>query len=48
MMRFVWIVFVVCVIKCSAMTRNELEEFSDFLLQTSQLDLNVKSEYQAL
>lgn len=41
-----WIVLVFCVLKCMAMSRNELEEFSDYIFQTSQLDLNVKSEYK--
>ncbi|XP_045760976.1 seminal metalloprotease 1-like isoform X3 [Maniola jurtina] len=33
----------VCVLKCFAMSLNELEDFSNFLRETSQLDQNVKS-----
>lgn len=44
-MRVVWLVVTVFVLKCAAMTRQELDEFSDYLFQTSRLDLNVKSEY---
>ncbi|XP_052737244.1 seminal metalloprotease 1 isoform X2 [Bicyclus anynana] len=33
----------VCVFKCLAMSLSELEDFSNFLRQTSQLDQNVKS-----
>lgn len=34
----------IIVIKSWAMTRSELDEFSDFLEKTSQLDLNLKSK----
>lgn len=34
----------ILVTKCWTMTRSELEEFSDFIHKTSQLDLNLKSE----
>lgn len=33
-----------CVLKCVAVTLSELEDFSNFLRETSQLDQNVKSK----
>ncbi|XP_072936143.1 uncharacterized protein [Epargyreus clarus] len=34
----------ICVVKCLAMSHSELEDFSNFLETTAQLDLNVKSK----
>ncbi|XP_046976411.1 uncharacterized protein LOC124542505 isoform X2 [Vanessa cardui] len=44
-MRLIGILAVchVCVMKCLAMTTSELEDFSNFLKETSQLDQSVKS-----
>ena len=43
-----WVVllclYLMCVVKCWAMSQTELEDFSNFLHETSRLDQSVKSE----
>ncbi|XP_041974346.1 seminal metalloprotease 1-like isoform X2 [Aricia agestis] len=39
------VLYNVCAIKCHSIAMSELDDFSNFLMETSQLDQNVKSSY---
>lgn len=45
MTRVLWLAVLVCVVQCLPMSQDELEDFSNFLLKTSSLDIHVKSTY---
>lgn len=45
MTRVLCLAVLVCVVQCLPMSKDELEDFSNFLLKTSSLDLHVKSKY---